>query len=109
MVKNVWERTCLDRYLDHLKAIQIALREVNSTNLVDTKSYGPQRNLHPEWKKKSDANRFNRVALPDVMLHTRGSINLGEHKKRMVNFVSHTFYLLVEFHMHYALSTCANV
>ncbi|KAI5428697.1 DEAD-box ATP-dependent RNA helicase 31 [Lathyrus oleraceus] len=85
MVRNVWERTCLDRYLDHLKnAIQIALPEVSSTNLVDTKGYGPQRNLQPEWKKKSDANRLNRAALPDVVLHTRGSINLGEHKKRMV-------------------------
>ncbi|XP_050915809.1 DEAD-box ATP-dependent RNA helicase 25 [Lathyrus oleraceus] len=84
MVRNVWERTCLDRYLDHLKnAIQIALPEVSSTNLVDTKGYGPQRNLQPEWKKKSDANRLNRAALPDVVLHTRGSINLGEHKKRM--------------------------
>src|SRR4051812_30505156 len=98
MARTVWERTCLDRYPDHLKnARKIALREVNSTNLVDTKGHGPKGMkaevwdglvdiwLKPEWKKKSDANRCNRAALPDAVLHTGGSINLGEHKKRMVS------------------------
>jgi len=41
--------------------------------------------LKPEWKKKSDANRCNRAALPDAVLHTGGSINFGEHKIRMVS------------------------
>lgn len=54
-------------------------------------------------------NCRNMDALSDEVLHIGDSINLGEHKKRMVSFVSHIFYLLVEFHMHYALSTCANV
>ncbi|XP_058723413.1 uncharacterized protein LOC131595145 isoform X3 [Vicia villosa] len=43
MARTVWERTCLDRYPDHFKnARKIALREVNSTNLVDTKGHGPK-------------------------------------------------------------------
>ncbi|XP_058741404.1 uncharacterized protein LOC131613779 [Vicia villosa] len=103
MARTVWERTCLDRYPDHLKnARKIALREVNSTNLVDTKGHGPKGMkaevwdglvdiwLKPEWKKKSDANRCNKAALPDAVLHTGGSINLGEHKKRMEEELKHT-------------------
>ncbi|KAL5099699.1 hypothetical protein RYX36_004026 [Vicia faba] len=68
---------------------------MNSTNLVDTNGHGPKGMkaevwdglvdiwLKPEWKKNSDANRCNRAALPDAVSHTGGSINLGEHKKRM--------------------------
>jgi hypothetical protein len=98
MSRTVWERTCMDRYPDHLKnARKMALREVNSVNLVDTKGHAPKGMkaevwdglvdiwLKPEWKKKSDANRCNRAALPDAVLHTGGSINFGEHKIRMVS------------------------
>jgi hypothetical protein len=42
--------------------------------------------LKPEWRKKSDANRCNRAALPDAVLHTGGSICFIEHKKRMVSY-----------------------
>jgi len=83
MSRTVWERTCIDRYPDHLKnARKMALREVNSVNLVDTKGHAPKGMkaevwdglvdiwLKPEWKKKSDANRCNRAALPDAVLHT---------------------------------------
>ncbi|GAU48222.1 hypothetical protein TSUD_371220 [Trifolium subterraneum] len=97
MARTVWEKTCMDRYPDHLKnARKVALREVNSTDLVDTKGHGPKGMkaevwdglvdiwLKPEWKKKSDANRCNRASLPNAVLHTGGSINFGEHKKRMV-------------------------
>lgn len=43
MARTVWERKCLDRYPDHLKnARKIALREVKSMNLVDTKGHGPK-------------------------------------------------------------------
>ncbi|WJX78749.1 hypothetical protein P8452_61937 [Trifolium repens] len=71
------------RYPDHFKnARNVALREVNSTNLVNTKGHGPKGMkaevwdglvdiwLKPEWKKKSDANRCNRTSLPDAVLHT---------------------------------------
>ncbi|XP_058723412.1 uncharacterized protein LOC131595145 isoform X2 [Vicia villosa] len=82
MARTVWERTCLDRYPDHFKnARKIALREVNSTNLVDTKGHGPKGMkeerygtvwltfwLKPEWKKKFDANRCNRVALHFIIV-----------------------------------------
>ncbi|XP_045788293.1 uncharacterized protein LOC123883508 isoform X4 [Trifolium pratense] len=102
MARTVWEKTCMDRYPDHLKnARNAALREVNSTNLVDTKGHGPKGMkaevwdglvdiwLKPEWKKKSDANRCNRASLPDAVLHTGGSINFGEHKKRMEEELKH--------------------
>lgn len=45
--------------------------------------------LKPEWRKKSDANRCNRAALPDAVLHTGGSICFIEHKKRMENELKH--------------------
>ncbi|GAU32133.1 hypothetical protein TSUD_218840 [Trifolium subterraneum] len=79
----------------------MALREVNSTDLVDTKGHGPKGMkaevwdglvdiwLKPEWKKKSDANRCNRASLPNAVLHTGGSINFGEHKKRMEEELKH--------------------
>jgi len=99
MARTVWERTCLDRYHDHLKnARNYALRQVNSTNLVDTKGHGPKGMktevwdglidiwLIPEWRKKLDANRYNIAALPNAVLHTGGSISFTEHKKRMVSY-----------------------
>ncbi|KAK2446721.1 hypothetical protein QL285_017489 [Trifolium repens] len=102
MARTIWEKTCMDRYPDHLKnARNKALRDVNSTDLVDTKGHGPKGMkaevwdalidiwLKPEWKKKSDANRCNRASLPDAVLHTGGSINFGEHKKRMEEELKH--------------------
>ncbi|XP_058777026.1 uncharacterized protein LOC131651374 isoform X3 [Vicia villosa] len=96
IARMVWERTCLDRYPDHLKnARKVALRQVNSTNLADTKDHGPKGLkpevwnglvdiwLKPEWMKKSDANRCNRASKPDSVLHTGGSISFTEHKKRL--------------------------
>lgn len=96
IARIVWNRTCMDRYPDHLKnARKTALRQVNSTNLADTKGHGPKGLkpevwnglvdiwLKPEWMKKSDANRCNRAAKPDSALHTGGSISFREHKKRM--------------------------
>ncbi|WJX56845.1 hypothetical protein P8452_42462 [Trifolium repens] len=96
IARMVWERTCMDRYPDHLKnARKKALRHVNSTNLADTKGHGPKGLkpevwnglvdiwLKPEWTKMSDANRCNRAAKPDSALHTGGSISFREHKKRM--------------------------
>lgn len=96
IARIVWNRTCMDRYPDHLKnARKTALRQVNSTNLADTKGHGPKGLkpevwnglvdiwLKPEWTKKSDANRCNRAAKPDSALHTGGSISFREHKKRM--------------------------
>ena len=98
IARIVWNRTCMDRYPDHLKnARKTALRQVNSANLADTKGNGPKGLkpevwnglvdiwLKPEWTKKSDANRCNRAAKPDSALHTGGSISFREHKKRMVN------------------------
>ena len=97
MARTVWDRTCADRYPDFLKnARQLALKQVNSTNLADTKGHGPKGMkteiwdgliniwLKPEWKKKSDACRSNRAVLPDALMHTGGSISFGEHKRRMV-------------------------
>ncbi|CAI8587696.1 unnamed protein product [Vicia faba] len=96
IARMVWERTCLDRYSDHLKnARKVALRQVNSTNLADTKGHGPKGLkpevwnglvdiwLKPEWTKRSDANRCNRASKPDSVLHTGGSISFTEHKKRL--------------------------
>ncbi|XP_045812785.1 uncharacterized protein LOC123906813 isoform X2 [Trifolium pratense] len=96
IARMVWERTCMDRYPDHLKnARKTALRRVNSTNLADTKGHGPKGLkpeiwnglvdiwLKPEWTKMSDANRCNRASKPDSALHTGGSISFREHKKRM--------------------------
>lgn len=98
----------MDRYPDHLKnAREKALKQVNSTNLADTKGHGPKGMkkevwdglvdiwLTPKWRKKSDANRRNKAALPDSVLHTGGSISFGEHKRWMVNiYLSFTFLLI---------------
>lgn len=97
MARNVWERTCMDRYPDMLKNARIAsLKALNSTNLADTKGHGPKGMksevwdglvdiwLTPEWRRKSDAGRSNRAAMPESILHTGGSISFGQHKKKMV-------------------------
>ncbi|KAJ1418050.1 putative transposase, Ptta/En/Spm, plant [Sesbania bispinosa] len=99
MARTVWERTCMDRYPDHLKNARVAaLKQVNSTNLADTKGHGPKGMktdvwnglvdiwLRPEWKRKSDAGRSNRASIPDSMMHTGGSISFSEHKKRMDSY-----------------------
>ncbi|KAJ1381361.1 putative transposase, Ptta/En/Spm, plant [Sesbania bispinosa] len=102
MARTVWERTCMDLYPDHLKNARVAaLKQVNSTNLVDTKGRGPKGMktevwnglvdiwLRPEWKRKSDAGRSNRASIPDSMMHTGGSISFSEHKKRMEAELKH--------------------
>jgi len=40
--------------------------------------------MTPDWKNKSIAGKNNRVAKPKAMVHTRGSISLGKHLKKMV-------------------------
>jgi len=37
-----------------------------------------------DWKKKSIAGKNNRVAKPEAVVHTKGSINFGQHLKNMV-------------------------
>ncbi|KAJ1400078.1 putative transposase, Ptta/En/Spm, plant [Sesbania bispinosa] len=96
MAKTIWERTCMDKYPDYLaKARAAAFVRANSTNIADLKGHGPKGMrtevwdglvdicMTPEWQKKSDAGKSNRVAKPDSMVHTGGSRTFGHHKKKM--------------------------
>ncbi|KAJ1410165.1 putative transposase, Ptta/En/Spm, plant [Sesbania bispinosa] len=65
MARTVWERTCMDRYPDHLKNARVEALKQKSGMVW----------LRPEWKRKSDAGRSNRASIPDSMMHTGGSIS----------------------------------
>ncbi|KAF7807707.1 putative transposase, Ptta/En/Spm, plant [Senna tora] len=64
MARDVWEKTCM------------GIRAEVWDGLVDIW-------LTPEWQKKSEAAKRSRATAPDAMLHTRGSISFGAHKKKM--------------------------
>ena len=96
MVREVWEKTCMDKYSDQLCKYRNKVKKTaNSTEYEDLRSHEPRgmkdeiwNELIDIWKtlewKKSDAGRKNRVAHHNAMVHTGGSRSFGQHKRIMV-------------------------
>nr|KYP39776.1 hypothetical protein KK1_038914 [Cajanus cajan] len=97
MAREVWEKTCMDRYSDQLcKDSDKAIKVENSRNYEDLRAHKPRGMKAeiwngfidiwktPEWQKKSIAGRQNRAAQLEAMVHTGGSKSFGQHKKTMV-------------------------
>ncbi|RYR20500.1 hypothetical protein Ahy_B03g065658 [Arachis hypogaea] len=89
MARTVWNKTMHDRYPDILKrARDRAFKEANSTShgpkaiKVDVWNGLVDHWLDSKWQNKSVAGQKNRAAMPAHKLHTVGSINFGEHKRR---------------------------
>jgi len=111
MARKVWNLTCMDRYFDFLAKVRKKARErANSDNIEDLKGFGPRGIrtdmwdtlidiwMTQDWKKKSIADKNNRVAKPESMVHTRGSISFGQHLKKMVfvfSFCSNIYDFLI--------------
>ncbi|KAF7842001.1 putative transposase, Ptta/En/Spm, plant [Senna tora] len=96
MARDVWEKTCSDRYLDILTKHRVKiLDDLKTRDMAKLKGHGPVGIraevwdglvdiwLTPEWQKKSEAAKRSRATAPNAMLHTRGSISFGAHKKKM--------------------------
>ncbi|KAF7841937.1 putative transposase, Ptta/En/Spm, plant [Senna tora] len=96
MARDVWEKTCSDRYSDILTKHRVKiLDELKTRDMAKLKGHGPAGIraevwdrlvniwLTPEWQKKSEVAKRSRAIAPDAMLHTRGFISFGAHKKKM--------------------------
>ncbi|KAF7824154.1 putative transposase, Ptta/En/Spm, plant [Senna tora] len=96
MARDVWEKTCSDRYSDILTKHRVKiLDELKTRDMTKLKGHGPAWIraevwdglvdiwLTPEWQKKFEAAKWSRATAPDAMLHTGGSISFGAHKKKM--------------------------
>ncbi|KAF7808586.1 putative transposase, Ptta/En/Spm, plant [Senna tora] len=96
MARDVWEKTCSDRYSDILTKHKVEiLDELKTRDMAKLKGHGPAGIraevwdglvdiwLTPEWQKKSEAAKRSRTIAPDAMLHTGGSISFGALKKKM--------------------------
>ncbi|KAF7823771.1 putative transposase, Ptta/En/Spm, plant [Senna tora] len=96
MARDVWEKTCSDRYSDILTKHRVKiLDDLKTRDMAKLKGHGPAGIraevwdglvdiwLTPEWQKKSEAAKRSRATAPDAMLHTGGSISFGAHKKKM--------------------------
>ncbi|XP_020202789.1 uncharacterized protein LOC109788470 [Cajanus cajan] len=84
MAREVWEKTCMDRYSDQLcKDSDKAIKVENSRNYEDLRAHKPRGMKAeiwngfidiwktPEWQKKSIAGRQNRAAQLEAMVKTR--------------------------------------
>ncbi|KAF7832177.1 putative transposase, Ptta/En/Spm, plant [Senna tora] len=83
MARDVWEKTCSDRYSDILTKHRVKiLDELKTRDMAKLKGHGPAGIraevwdglidiwLTPEWQRKSEAAKRSRATAPDAMLHT---------------------------------------
>ncbi|KAF7807706.1 putative transposase, Ptta/En/Spm, plant [Senna tora] len=101
MARDVWEKTCSDRYSDILTKHGVKiLDELKTRDMAKLKGHGPARIrvevwdglvdiwLTPEWQKKSEAAKRSRATAPDALARRRFyKLRCTQEKDGITNFI----------------------